>query len=100
MELLLGLLKVLFKGFYMSLVRPILADIATSISELKRNPMAVIEQGEGAPVAVLNRNQPAFYCVPSDVWESMLERLEDIELGKIVEERKEQREIPVDLDDL
>jgi antitoxin StbD len=42
------------------MVQTVLADVTTSISELKKNPMAVVEQGEGFPVAVLNRNQPAF----------------------------------------
>lgn len=51
-------------------------------------------------MAVLNRNEPAFYCVPSVIWEAVLDQLEDIELARLVEERKNQKEIPVDLDDL
>ncbi len=81
-------------------VRPILADSSTSISELKKNPMAVVEQGDGFPVAVLNRNQPAFYCVPAAAYELLMNKLEDIELAQIVEERKDQLEIEVDIDDL
>ncbi len=84
----------------MKTVRPILADNATSISELKKNPMAVIEQAEGFPVAVLNRNQPAFYCVPADAYELMMDKLEDMELAQIVESRKNQPEIEVSIDDL
>lgn len=84
----------------MKTVRPILADNATSISELKKNPMAVIEQAEGFPVAVLNRNQPAFYCVPADAYELMMDKLEDMELAQIVESRKDQPEIEVSIDDL
>lgn len=81
-------------------VRPILADSSTSISELKKNPMAVVEQGDGFPVAVLNRNQPVFYCVPAAAYELLMNKLEDIELAQIVEERKDQLEIEVDIDDL
>lgn len=84
----------------MSTIRPILADSATSISELKKNPMSVVEQADGFPVAVLNRNQPAFYCVPADAYELMMDKLEDIELAKLVEERRDQPEIEVDIDDL
>ncbi|TNC82605.1 MAG: antitoxin [Oleiphilus sp.] len=84
----------------MQTVRPILADNSTSISELKKNPMAVVEQADGFPVAVLNRNQPAFYCIPAEAYEVLMDKLEDIELAKIVEERKEQGEIEVNLDDL
>jgi antitoxin StbD len=82
------------------MIRPILADNATSISELKKNPMAVVDQADGFPVAVLNRNQPAFYCVPAAAYEAMLDKLEDIELIQIVKERQGQEEIEVNIDDL
>jgi antitoxin StbD len=84
----------------MQIIRPILADSTTSISELKKNPMAVIEQGDGFPVAVLNRNQPAFYCVPAEAYERLMDKLEDLELAEIVEARKGQKEIEVNIDDL
>ncbi|EPO2911710.1 type II toxin-antitoxin system prevent-host-death family antitoxin [Vibrio aestuarianus] len=82
------------------MIRPILADNATSITELKKNPMAVIEQADGFPVAVLNRNQPAFYCVPADAYELLMDKLEDIELAQLVENRREQEEIEVNINDL
>lgn len=84
----------------MSTIRPILADNTTSISELKKNPMAVVEGADGFPVAVLNRNQPAFYCVPADAYEALMDKLEDIELAQLVKERESQEEIEVSIDDL
>ena len=84
----------------MQTVRPILADNSTSISELKKNPMAVVEQGGGFPVAVLNRNQPAFYCVPADAYEIMMDKLEDFELALLVKERQNQPEIKVSVNEL
>ena len=42
----------------MNVTHQILADISAGISELKKNPMAVIGQGHGNPVAILNRNEP------------------------------------------
>lgn len=84
----------------MSAVFPILADNATSISELKKNPMAVIAQASSMPVAVLNRNQPAFYCVPAKTYELLMERLDDLELAKLVKERQHSPEIEMDIDDL
>lgn len=84
----------------MQTIRPILADNSTSISELKKNPMAVVDQADGFPVAVLNRNQPAFYCVPADAYEAMMDKLEDIELAALVKERENQPEIEVRIDDL
>ncbi|MPY23765.1 type II toxin-antitoxin system Phd/YefM family antitoxin [Shewanella sp. YLB-07] len=84
----------------MQTIRPILADNSTSISELKKNPMAVVEQGDGFPVAVLNRNQPVFYCVPADAYEVLMDKLEDIELASLVKERQNQPEIEVNINDL
>jgi antitoxin StbD len=82
------------------MVHTVLADVTTSISELKKNPMAVVEQGEGFPVAVLNRNQPAFYCVPAEAYEALMDKLEDVELAAIVEARKNQEEIEVNINEL
>jgi antitoxin StbD len=82
------------------MIRRILADNSTSISELKKNPMAVVKQGDGFPVAVLNRNQPAFYCVPAAAYERLMEKLEDLELAQLVRERENQPEVDVSWDDL
>ena len=84
----------------MQIIRPILADNSTSISELKKNPMAVVDQADGFPVAVLNRNQPAFYCVPADAYEAMMDKLEDIELADLVKERENQQDIEINIDEL
>jgi antitoxin StbD len=84
----------------MVITHPILADVSAGISELKKNPMAVLQQGDGAPVAILNRNEPVFYAVPATAYELMMDKLEDIELAAIVEARKDQPEIEVSIDDL
>ncbi|MCZ6324000.1 antitoxin, partial [Escherichia coli] len=52
----------------------------------------------GYPVAILNRNQPAFYCVPAELYERMLDALDDQELVKLVTERSSQPLHDVDLD--
>lgn len=82
------------------MTQPIYTEITASISELKKNPMATVNAGEGFPVVVLNRNRPAFYCVPADLYEAMLERLDDQELIHLVESRRSERGIPVTLDEL
>ncbi len=76
----------------------ILSDVTASISELKKNPMATVDSGEGFPVAILNRNKPAFYCVPADVYENLLEQIEDKELVEIVKARQNQKLVDIDLD--
>ncbi|BCU64839.1 hypothetical protein ACBO_16300 [Acinetobacter bouvetii] len=40
-----------------------------SVSDLKKNPMEVVNNGFGEAVAILNCNNPAFYCVPEDMYE-------------------------------
>ncbi|WJV54866.1 type II toxin-antitoxin system Phd/YefM family antitoxin [Pectobacteriaceae bacterium CE70] len=76
----------------------ILSDTSASVSELKKNPMATVNAGEGFPVAILNRNQPAFYCVPAELYEKILNALDDQELVKLVAERSHQPLLDVDLD--
>ena len=78
----------------------ILTDIAASISELKANPMKVVASGQGLPIAVLNRNAPAFYCVPTKAYEAMIELIDDSELIKIVNKRQNEQSVQVSLDDL
>jgi antitoxin StbD len=78
----------------------LLADTGVSISELKKNPSAVIEAAGGFPVAILNRNTPAAYLVPAKAWEELIDRLEDIELAEIVRARAGEVGIKVNLEDL
>ncbi len=61
------------------MTRQIFANVAASISELKTNPMKVVTSGMGMPIAVLNRNEPVFYCPPANVYEIMLELFEDLD---------------------
>ena len=83
----------------MTITNSILADVSAGISELKKNPMAVLQQGDGAPVAILNRNKPVFYAIPAKAFELLMDKLEDMELASIVEARKDQPEIEVNIDD-
>ena len=78
----------------------VLTRTAASVSELKRNPMGTVAAGEGFAVAILNRNEPAFYCVPARAYEAMIERLEDAELNAIADARADQPVIKLVLDDL
>ncbi|MFK8259312.1 type II toxin-antitoxin system Phd/YefM family antitoxin [Erwinia sp. AnSW2-5] len=68
----------------------ILSDTSARISELKKNPMGTVGSGKGYPVAILHRNQPAFYCIPAELCERMLDALDDQELARLVTERRDQ----------
>lgn len=78
----------------------ILADVAASITELKANPMRVASSAHGEAVAVLNRNEPAFYCVPAETYEMLLDKIEDLELLAIAKQRKDEESISLDINDL
>lgn len=78
----------------------ILAATSASVTELKKNPMGTVAAGEGFPVAILNRNEPAFYCVPAKAYAALLDRLEDLELNAIADARQGQAVHKVTLDDL
>jgi antitoxin StbD len=78
----------------------ILADASISITELKRNPSAVIEAADGESVAVLVHNKPSAYLVPADTYKRLLDRLEDLELAELVRARAKERRIKVKLDEL
>ncbi|MDO8891895.1 MAG: type II toxin-antitoxin system prevent-host-death family antitoxin [Sulfurimicrobium sp.] len=71
-------------------------NASVSISELKKNPTAVIEHAEGFPVAVLNHNKPAAYLVPVAAFEAMMEKLDDIELARLVKEREHEPTVRVE----
>ncbi len=94
----MDLIRDLFKDLFMT--TRILADVAASITEFKANPMKVATSAHGQPVAVLNRNEPAFYCVPAEAYEMMRDKLDDIELLAIAKERQNEESISVNLDDL
>ncbi|MGL6491569.1 plasmid stabilization protein [Aeromonas veronii] len=65
----------------------IFSTTKATITELKRNPMGTLKKGNGSAVAILDRNEPAFYCVPPELFAYYVELAEDAELNRIVEER-------------
>lgn len=83
-------------------MKAVLANCSASISELKRNPSALIDQSDGEPIAILNHNKPTAYLIPAETYEQLLESIEDYQLGFIVKERQNEKisAIEVDIDEL
>ena len=77
-----------------------LTETAASISELKANRMKVVVSADGMPIAILNRNQPAFYCVPAKAYQAMMELIDDMALLEIVKQQQQEESVAVSLDDL
>ncbi|MEA2109061.1 MAG: type II toxin-antitoxin system Phd/YefM family antitoxin [Pseudomonadota bacterium] len=80
----------------------VLATCSASISELKKNPSALIDQSEGEPIAILNHNKPTAYLIPASTYETLLEKIEDYQLGLIIKERQHEKKsaVEVSLDEL
>ncbi|GAA5543641.1 antitoxin [Brucella tritici] len=76
------------------------ANIAVSVSDLKKSPSAVMDEANGEAVAVLNHNRIMAYMVPASVYEAMLEQLDDIRLTEIIRKRADEKGISVDIDAL
>jgi antitoxin StbD len=80
----------------------VLASCSASISELKKNPSALIEQADGEPIAILNHNRPTAYLIPAETYEALLEKIEDYQLGVIIKDRQNEKisAVEVTLDEL
>ena len=83
-------------------MRQVLADCSASISELKKNPTALLNDSEGSPIAILNHNKPAAYLIPAETYEWMVELIDDYQLAKLIEERLKDKDqaVEVNIDDL
>ena len=83
-------------------MKQVLSSCSASISELKRNPTALLAEAEGSPIAILNHNVPAAYLIPAETYEWLMDKLEDSELAQIVIDRANEKgkAIEVDIDEL
>jgi antitoxin StbD len=78
----------------------ILCANTISVTELKRNPTAVIDAADGEPLAILVHNKPSAYLIPAETYRALLDRLEDADLAALVPQRKSERTVKVTLDEL
>ena len=82
-------------------IHRILTQQSATITDLKRDPMSIAQTCKQGAIAILNCNQPVFYCVTPAIFKYFLELSEDTELCKIVQERMKEGEfITVNVDDL
>ncbi|VAW63946.1 RelB/StbD replicon stabilization protein (antitoxin to RelE/StbE) [hydrothermal vent metagenome] len=50
-------------------MKQVLSSCSASISELKKNPTALLNEAEGSSIAILNHNIPTAYLIPADTYE-------------------------------
>ncbi|ORU92130.1 MAG: antitoxin [Cycloclasticus sp. symbiont of Poecilosclerida sp. N] len=79
-------------------MRQVLAECSASISELKKNPTSLLNEADGAVIAILNHNKPTAYLVPAEAYEWLMEVLDDYELGKIIDKRRGDLSSAVEID--
>lgn len=77
-----------------------LSKAAVSSTELKKNPSRVLADAAGAPVALLEQDRVMAYLVPAELYEQILERLDDFELASLAKARAAEKSIQVSLEDL
>lgn len=81
-------------------LQSIMADVAVSVSELKKSPTSVMNRADGAPVAILNHNRVMGYMVPPETFEAMMDAIDDEVLATIVKARAGEVPVRVTLDAL
>lgn len=84
----------------MEVVYQVRAGACVSVSDLKKNPSAVMAAAGGQAVAILNHNRPVAYVVPVDEYERMLDELDDAALARLAKQRMSEPTIKVTLDEL
>lgn len=78
----------------------IFSEAAVSISELKKTPSRILAEAACAPVALLDQDRVMAYMVPAELYEQILERLDDFELAASAKARAAEKSIRVSLEDL
>ncbi len=82
----------------MTITHKIYAPTTVSMTDLRRASIADIVSD--SPVAVLNHNKPEAYLLSANYYEFLLDQIENLELSKIVNERRGGKTVKVSLDDL
>lgn len=65
----------------------VLADTSIGITELKKNPSAIIREAGARTIVVLHHNKPSAYLVPASTYEALMDVLDDLQLVPLVQQR-------------
>jgi antitoxin StbD len=76
------------------------ADVAVSVTDLKRNPAKIVEMAQSQAVAILNHNRVVGYVISPAVWEYVQELHDDAKIVDMLDGLKPEEGIPVTLDEL
>ena len=76
-------------------MQPVLANYTASITELQNFPSKLIKESDGEAIAILNNNKVNAYLLPANLYEKLLEIVDDYNLSKEVEKRLNDNEKPI-----
>lgn len=76
------------------------ADLAVSVTDLKKNPAAVVKAAETEAVAILNHNRVVAYVVSPAVWEYVQELHDDAMIVEELETMDREESIRVNIDEI
>ncbi len=90
------------KPFKPEPVLPIMAEVSVSVSELKKNPAAVIAEARKRQVAITSRNRAVAYIVSPEVWDHILDVFDERQFAREFADQLDNLDdaISVSLDDL
>lgn len=69
----------------------LLADCATDIAELQTHPLDILEQAQDSAVVILNNNQPTAYLLSAQLYECLLDQLDDQFLAQLIQQREAEK---------
>ena len=70
-----------------AMIDEILSQVSVAVGCFEDDPAAVINAAADGPIAVIANNKPAAYLISPQLWEAVLDRIEDAELTEIVRAR-------------
>jgi antitoxin StbD len=68
-------------------MQTLFAETSIGITELKKNPSAVIREAGDNTVVVLHHNKPSAYLIPVKTYEVMMGILDDLKLAPLIQAR-------------
>ncbi|MGN2498891.1 type II toxin-antitoxin system Phd/YefM family antitoxin [Serratia nevei] len=66
------------------MLQTILSRRSVSVTEFRKNPIEYVNASNGEVLAIMSRNEPAFYCIPAKEYGELLQLVEDAK-GKLSE---------------
>ncbi len=68
-------------------MQTLLTDLTICMSDFKKNPAKVLRDAGTRPVAVLNRNKAAFYIVDPELFEALIDEVDNAQLLPLLKAR-------------